>query len=288
MQEKKEVHFGTVAPVFYPVKTIPAIAIPKVISSDSIFSQVLNLVQHSEHVWSGVNPVTTDVQQISKIVTQYTIVMEKGSTKKQFVVIYNYETQVSEIVTSEIIKPLVKPVFVKETVSNGVVVVESNSVTEISEKHTEVEKVLEYSNQWLHVPTDWNDIKNIQVVPSTIEGGNVVYNIQTQSQMSSQNIQVSYNQQTEEMTVVNLEVQTMEPVVFAPEGPIIEVNVEENKQEINHYVESIKQAETTKEVKIKKVVKVEKEVNAFYEKVFTEFIDENDKTQVVTMIIQPG
>ena len=165
--------------------------------------------------------MTTDVQQISKIVTQYTIVMEKGSTKKQFVVIYNYETQVSEIVTSEIIKPLVKPVFVKETVSNGVVVVESNSVTEISEKHTEVEKVLEYSNQWLHVPTDWNDIKNIQVVPSTIEGGNVVYNIQTQSQMSSQNIQVSYNQQTEEMTVVNLEVQTMEPVVFAPEGPII-------------------------------------------------------------------
>ena len=90
------------------------------------------------------------------------------------------------------------------------------------------------------------------------------------------------------MTVVNLEVQTMEPVVFAPEGPIIEVNVEENKQEINHYVESIKQAETTKEVKIKKVVKVEKEVNAFYEKVFTKFIDENDKTQVVTMIIQPG
>ena len=36
------------------------------------------------------------------------------------------------------------------------------------------------------------------------------------------------------------------------------------------------------------MVKVEKEVNAFYEKVFTKFIDENDKTQVVTMIIQPG
>ena len=166
--------------------------------------------------------------------------------------------------------------------------VASNSVTEISEKHTEVEKVLEYSNQWLHVPTDWNDIKNIQVVPSTVEGGNIVYNIQTQSHLSTQNIEVSYNQQTQEMTVVNLEVQTMEPVIFAPEGPVIEVNVEENKQEINHYVESIKQAETTKEVKIKKVVKVEKEVNAFYEKVFTEFIDENDKTQVVTMIIQPG
>ena len=66
------------------------------------------------------------------------------------------------------------------------------------------------------------------------------------------------------------------------------IDIEENKEEVNQYVEIIKQSETTKKVDVKKVVKVEKEVHSYYDKVYTEVINENDETQYVTMIVKPG
>ena len=85
-----------------------------------------------------------------------------------------------------------------------------------------------------------------------------------------------------------MEVEPVEEVVFAPEEPTVVINIEENKEEVNQYVEIIKQSETTKKVDVKKVVKVEKEVHSYYDKVYTEVINENDETQHVTMIVKPG
>ena len=90
------------------------------------------------------------------------------------------------------------------------------------------------------------------------------------------------------MTVVDLEVEPVEEIIFAPVIPAIVIDVEDNQQEVDQYVEIIKESETTKKVEVKKVVKVEKEVHSFYEKVYTEVIDSNDQTQYVTLIVKPG
>ena len=93
------------------------------------------MVQHSETHWAGVVPTSTEVQQISKEVTKYTVVMEEETTKKQVVVLYNTVTKTPTIVTTDVIKPQVEPYYVTETVTEGGVIVESNSVTEIETTH---------------------------------------------------------------------------------------------------------------------------------------------------------
>jgi hypothetical protein len=46
-------------------------------TTDKVFSEVVNVVQHSEHIWSGVVPKATEVEQVSKDVIKYTVTMEK-------------------------------------------------------------------------------------------------------------------------------------------------------------------------------------------------------------------
>ena len=193
VKEQKENYYGQVTPISYPVTTIPSIAIETVMSTDNVFSEVVNVVQHSEHIWSGVVPTTTEVEPISNDIVKYTVTMEKETTKKQVVVVYNTKTSTSEIVTSDVFKPQGKPFYVTEVVTEGVKIIESNSVEEISNTHPEVTKVLEYSNQWLHISPDWVSVSNVQVVPSTAEGGNTVYTVDSQTETQVQTIQISYN-----------------------------------------------------------------------------------------------
>jgi hypothetical protein len=128
----------------------------------------------------------------------------------------------------------------------------------------------------LHVDNNWESVTNIQVVPSTVQGGNIVYTIDTKTETEVQSIQVSFNQETKEMTVVDLVTESVEQIVFAPEESIVVVDIEKNVEEVNTYIEAIKTYQTTETQQVKKVVKVEKEVHSFYEKVYTEVIDENE------------
>ena len=50
------------------------------------------------------------------------------------------------------------------------------------------------------------------------------------------------------MTVVDLEVEPVEEIIFAPVIPAIVIDVEDNQQEVDQYVEIIKESETTKKV----------------------------------------
>lgn len=90
------------------------------------------------------------------------------------------------------------------------------------------------------------------------------------------------------MTVINMQAEPIEEIIFAPQESIVLVDVEQNPEEINSYIDVIKQSETTSPVAVKKVVKVEKEIHSFYEKVYTEIINENDETQYVTLIVKNG
>lgn len=97
-----------------------------------------------------------------------------------------------------------------ETIVQGGIKVESNSVEEIKTTHKEVTKVMEYSNKWLHIKDFEKEVQHVQVIPSTVQGGNIIYTIETKDETQTQKIEVSFNSQTQEMTVVNLQVEPVE------------------------------------------------------------------------------
>lgn len=77
----------------YPTVSIPDVAIPTAIKKDQSLYSVITYVQGSSTTYQNVLPVTTEVQQLSKTVTQYKVVMEVKEKKEQLVVIYNSETK---------------------------------------------------------------------------------------------------------------------------------------------------------------------------------------------------
>ena len=67
------------------------------------------------------------------------------------------------------------------------------------------------------------------------------------------------------MTVVDFQTKPVE-VVFAPQNPVIKVDIAKEGQSVKDYTNAIDSSEETNAV-VKQVVSVEKEVNAYYEKV---------------------
>lgn len=122
-----ETFYGTVKPAPRPVTTIPQVAVPVIIKTDPVFENVVTIVQNHDSTWTDVIPETTEVKEISKTVTQYTVVMKTEETKKEVVVIVDSQKQEPEVVTISPVKPVTKPYYVTETQGeNGVTIVESN------------------------------------------------------------------------------------------------------------------------------------------------------------------
>jgi len=137
-----------------------------------------------------------------------------------------------------------------------VTIVESNQVDQITVSHPEVKDVLQYANEWLNIPTDWTEVDFVKVVPSSVSGGNTVVTINTQSETESQTIKVSFNPTDNTMKVIDFETKPFE-IVFAPNDPIIKVDITQEPEVVKGYIDLIDSSEES-EVSVKEVVSIQK------------------------------
>ena len=115
----------------------------------------------------------------------------------------------------------------------------------------------------------------MQVTPSPVKGGNTVFTITTKKSTETQTIEVSYNTVDKTMTVVDFTTKPVE-VIFAPQNPVIKVDISKEGQVVKDYTNAIDSSDETK-VDVKQVVSVEKEVNPYYEKVHVQIINKENK-----------
>ena len=87
------------------------------------------------------------------------------------------------------------------------------------------------------------------------------------------------------MTVTTLKVEPVE-VVYPTKKPIVTVNVEQSKPEVNSYIATIQKANYPSVSNVKAVLSVEKEVTEYYEKVQTEVVNEQNQKYFVTIMTQ--
>lgn len=226
------------------------------------------------------------MQQISATITKYTMVLVKQQVNTQVVVLYDSTTQTSSVITTGVVQAQVKPYYVTTTEVEGGTIIDTNSVTEITTTHTEATAVLQYSNTYLQTSTNWEDVSHIQVVPSPVIGGNIIYVIETKNTTSSQKIEISYNSVTQAMTVVTLIVKPVAEI-HPTIQPLITIDIEHEHAEVSTYVEIIKTSQTTRK-DIQKIVSVTKEVTSYYEKVFVEAITQTGEIEYVTLIVKPN
>ena len=73
-------------------------------------------------------PTTVQVQQVSNTVSKYTMVMQTQEVKEQVVVVYDSNTKESTIVSTNAVKPHIKPYYVTEKPTETGSIIESNSV----------------------------------------------------------------------------------------------------------------------------------------------------------------
>ena len=277
---------GHVIPRCYPVIVIPSIAIATVIKTDKVYMSVIAQVQTTDITLAQVIPTSIEMQQISATITKYTMVLIKQQVSTQVVVLYDSTTQSSTVITTGIVQAHVKPYYVTTTEVEGGTIIDTNSVTEITTTHTEATAVLEYSNTYLQTSTNWTDISHIQVVPSPVIGGNIIYVIETKNTTSTQKIEISYNSVTQAMTVVTLIVKPVAEI-YPSIQPLITIDTEIEHAEVSTYVEVIKTSQTTRK-DIKKIVSVTKEVTSYYEKIFVEAITQTGEIEYVTLIVKPN
>lgn len=165
--------------------------------------------------------------------------------------------------------------------------VESNNVQQITAIQPEFPEVLVFSNEWLHTNQDWSEVKYIQVIPSTVKGGNNVYTLETSTVTETKKIEVSYNTVTKEMTVINLQV-TPVKIVYPSENPVIKIDPKQQPEEVKKYTQLIEKSDKTTIEVVKEVVSVSKVVTETEETIRTEVIGDDNKKYYVTIVKKEG
>jgi len=79
---------------------LPNIAITTQIKTDKQLETVVQQIQKLDVGYATVLPVSTQVQQLSETVTQYTSLIQAEDKQQQVVVIYNSTTNSASIVSS--------------------------------------------------------------------------------------------------------------------------------------------------------------------------------------------
>ena len=94
----------------YPTVVVPDIAVNVLTQKNTGFKSVISTLQKSSQEYTGIVPITTQVQVLSENVTKYNIVVNVAGRKEEKVYTFNKSTNKVDMHASVVVPSVVKSV----------------------------------------------------------------------------------------------------------------------------------------------------------------------------------